>query len=441
MLDVQAPPSVTRGPAPITYRVRTWHIAVLIAVVATGLGYLRIPSAGHDTLYAEDGRVFVGDWVNHPSWTLLFKPYQGYQHLLPRTVAGLTTWLLPVGWWAYAMSLAACALVGAGAALIYVLSADVVRWPVARLGLASIIVLVPLASTEAVGNMANLHWYLLYLTPWVLLALPRDVRIAALLGVVAFVAAMTEPQCVLLAPLAGFVFVKRSASRLIVAGWAVGVGIQVITDVVSPRPRNAGIAPWMSAVKGYLLNASLSNGRANGDDLGEILRRFGWWAAWASFAVFLTMAAVALWYGTRRIRIAVVSVLAASIVSWCASFFINNDPDYYYDVLTRDRLYDIAMVRWGVSAAMFLLAVIPLAAAALRDRRPRLDWLATAGVALMIVVMCLSLRSPDNFRGGQRWHAAVAAARATCAVSTAPTVHVPTTPLQWDVVVPCADLR
>ena len=36
----------------------------------------------------------------------------------------------------------------------------------ARVGVAAIRVLLPITRFEAIGNMANLHWYMLYLIPW-----------------------------------------------------------------------------------------------------------------------------------------------------------------------------------------------------------------------------------------------------------------------------------
>lgn len=53
----------------------------------------RSEPAGRNSLYAEDGLLFVGDWANVSGAGLLIEPYQGYQHLLPRIVSGLVVWV------------------------------------------------------------------------------------------------------------------------------------------------------------------------------------------------------------------------------------------------------------------------------------------------------------------------------------------------------------
>ena len=419
---------------------RTWLVALVIAVVGTTVGYLRIPARGRDTLYAEDGRVFIGDWLNHHSWSVLYRPYMGYQHLLPRIASGLVVGLLPIRWWATAMSLIACTLVGAGAALVYVFSRDVVASVAARVGLAAIIV-VPARGPRGCRDMANLHWYLLYLMVWILLAVPRSPRAAVLITVLALVVALTEPQCVLVAPLAGFVFWHRRTSRPIVAGWALGICLQGVTYLSAPRPRNPGAPRLASAIKGYLVNASLSNGSADHATVGRLVRDLGWWVAAASLFVFLAFAAFACWRGTTIVRITVLTVLSVSAASWFGSFYENNSSLYNYSAFYHDQLIHMPLVRWGTAAAMLLAAVIPLAAATSTDRNPRLWPVAAATIALMVLLMGLSLTSPDNPRRGPRWNSAVNDAAATCRATTQTSVEIPTARRRWSVPVSCAALR
>ena len=202
-----------------------------MCILASVLTWLRLPAAGRDTLYAEDGSQFVNDWASNGSWSVLLRPYAGYQHLIPRVASGLIAWLVPIDAWADAMIAAAAAVVGVTAGLVYVLSRAVVSSPMARLGLAAVPVLVPLAGVEVIDSLANVHWYLLYLTPWLLLAMPRERATALGLAFVALVAALTEPQTVILAPLAVWVLVRDPRSRVIVLGWALGVAGQIITFV------------------------------------------------------------------------------------------------------------------------------------------------------------------------------------------------------------------
>lgn len=427
---------------PIGDSVRTWPVAVSVWAVATIVEYLRLPGGARDTLYAEDGRTFLGDWLTAHSIDVLYRPYAGYQHLMPRLAGGLVTGLLPVSWWANAMTLIACLLVGGAAALVYVFSRDVVSSPIARLGLAAVTVLTPLAGVDAVGNMANLHWYLIYLVFWLLLATPRSTIGAVLMTTLALVATLTEPQCAVLLPLAVLVFVRRPASRPVVLGWLVGVALQLWTYLNYPRVSSAGMPPFDSAVKGYLLNAAMSNAYASGPLLGRIIASLGWWTAGAALLVLLCFAGYACWRGTTAVRTAVAGALFASVATWSGSYYINNNPVYYYGELTAEQLPTLILVRWGTAAAMLLVASVPLAAGVLVERSPG-RWPIAAGiVSLMVIVMSISLVSPSNGRAGVPWDEALTTAAQQCRSSPSTvTVEVPTYPAGWPVPVPCSDLR
>ena len=144
-------------------------------------------------------------------------PYAGYQHLIPRLASGLVIALVPPAGWALAINAIACLVVGTVAGLIYVFSRDVISFRPARVVLGLLAVMTPMAGLEALGNIANLHWFLLYLTPWLLLATPRSTLGAALMAVVAFVSVATEPQCAIFLPLAIWRFVASPRTRPVIA--------------------------------------------------------------------------------------------------------------------------------------------------------------------------------------------------------------------------------
>lgn len=171
---VDVAPEPADGPEPARGPGREFRVASVVAVVATVVAWLRMPVNTRGRLYAEDGQHFVSAWVNRPAAGLLVEPYAGYQHLVPRLVGGLVVWSVPKAGWAVAVNLIVCLILGGAAALIYVYSRDVVAFGPARVALALIIVVVPIAGQEPLGNLANLHWFLLYLLVWVLLAVPRS---------------------------------------------------------------------------------------------------------------------------------------------------------------------------------------------------------------------------------------------------------------------------
>jgi hypothetical protein len=409
---------------------------LVVSLVATLLTWLRLPAAGRDTLYAEDGSQFVNDWADGGSWSVVLRPYAGYQHLVPRIASGLVTWLLPVDAWADAVIVLAAVVVGATAGLVYVLSRSVVPNRTARLGLAAIPVLLPLAGVEVIDSLANVHWYLLYLTPWLLLARPRGRVAAVALGLVALAAALTEPQTVILAPLAVWVLVRERRARVVVMGWAIGVAGQILTLVLSPRDRTEGFPPWMSVVKGYLASAVLASGNGHGRVVGTAVHLAGWWVGLAVLLVFWGLATLAFLHASAPLRAALITCVVGSVAAWVLPYATNNVAALYYDDVPGPP-YILPLVRWGMTASMFLLTVIPLAAGSLRARKARGGrLLSTALVAGMVLVMSASFLMDNDGRQGPYWRDGVAQARQQCEGSTG-VVRIPTGGTEYAVRMPC----
>jgi len=331
-------------------------------------------------------------------------------------------------------------VVGGVACLVYVLSRDVVQFAAARVALAAIPVLLPIARLEAVGNVANLHWYMLYLLPWVLLASPRSRYGASGLGLVAFVAVMTEPQCAVYLPLAGWLLMRQPASRPAVLGWALGTAGQVITYATTAGMRPTQLSDALSAGKGYVVNALASDALMDGSRLGSIVVRRGWWPAAVAGVVVLALIAVALRFGRRPLQLAVATVVLASVASWCASFFLNDHSAFDYDTMPAARLADMPFVRWGTAAAMLLAAVVPLAVDALVGRSGRWRPVGLAVLTGMLLVMGVWFAHGDTTRGGPHWNDGVRSVEPLCAAHPARTVEVPSYPPGWSVALPCADV-
>ena len=132
-------------------------------------------------VWAEDGG-FLQNRLDHGPLVSLFEPYQGYLHLLPRAIVEVGA-LLPLRDYAVAVAGMSCVVAGVVAALVFACSRDVVHGPAARIVLGLVTVLVPTVSAEVLGTTANLHWFLLWLTPWVLLFRPTSARQGWALGV------------------------------------------------------------------------------------------------------------------------------------------------------------------------------------------------------------------------------------------------------------------
>lgn len=409
-------------------------VGLLAAVVA----WIRVPSALRDNLYAEDGVVFVGGWAWPRSVSLFWEPYGGYQHLLPRFGSWLVVNLLPVASWGYAITAFACVVVGLVAAAVYACSADLVTfWP-ARIVLGLLVALVPVAGVEPLGNLANLHWFMIMLMPWVLLARPRTRWGLALLVVVTLVATLSEPTCIIFAPLALWRFVTARRERLIVVAWAVGVAAQVVTTLLAPRPRTPGRPPWLSVALGYVRDVGMSMVTAEPRRLGLAITTVGWWTGLVWVLGILVVAGVAAWFASRDVRVLLAALLIGSVASWSAAFITNNAREYYFSVLTDNELLALPLSRWATAASMMLAATVPVAVAVLVTRFPRLRPVGGGILGVMLVLLAINVpaRSTPDY---ESWSVQMDEDMTSCGTSDSE-LRVHGAPENWRFSIPCSAL-
>ena len=429
------------GEAAAGWTARTVPVAGLVGLVALIIAWFRIPDDVTGQLYAEDGRTFFGDWLTHGGWSLLIEPYAGYQHLIPRLSSLLIMTTLPVTWWAVATNLLACLLVAIAAALVFVYSRDVVTfWP-SRVALGLLTVLTPIVGFEALGNLANLHWFLLYLCVWVLLATPRSTAGAIAMGVVALLCTATEPQCAIFLPLVIWRIIQSRRTWPVMAGWLIGFAGQVATTLIAPRGVATQYPPVLSTIEGYVLNVGMTLGSNNPRMLGRVLLHLSWWPGFIWIAAILAFAGFGVWKGSVTARIALVALLYGSVVSWTASFVLGSNPDFFYSEQIPAQLAVPNLIRWGTAAALMLVATIPVTVGIIAHRYPtwrRAGAGLLAGLLAIMVVNLIWIRPaiPPS------WWTTVEQAQLQCPTTPDGTVKVVTPPgPDWAVGVPCSMLN
>lgn len=416
-------------------------LLVVLGLSCAAIAWLRIPAVAQGTFWAEDGRTFVSSAaLGGPS--VLFKPYAGYLHTVPRLVAAGVV-LLPVDQWALATTAAACAIAGGLAVVVYVCARDLVPWFPARLFIAALTVLAPLAPREVLGNLANVHSVFLWALFWVVLSRPRRMRTAIILSVVALFGALTEIQALFLAPL----LLLRSRDRLVWivrAGLLAGMAAQLAVTLCWPRAENTNPAvDPLSIAYGYLINAATPLVVPQ-SQIGHVLVATGPAVGIAVLAVVAAGAAYVMVRGTRGQRLLVVAALSGSVLIYVASVATNPDTFYDYAQFTSAQLSNAWLTRYGVVPSMLLALVLPVAAAIAlrrRHRRPALSWaiVAAAGLAAALIVAQFG---PQLTRRsyGPAWQPQLAAATAEChRDDELRFVNLKET-LGWTVTVPCVDL-
>ncbi|MDH6182547.1 hypothetical protein M2152_002729 [Microbacteriaceae bacterium SG_E_30_P1] len=401
---------------------RTRLTLVAIVVAGAAISLLRVPTSHLDTVWAEDGDVFLADALRESPWGPLFKGYAGYQHLIPRIVAAILVSLAPLEAYGIAVFVACALLTGAVAAAVYWLSRDLVPWQPARLTLAGITILLPLAGQEVLGNLADFHSYCLWLAPWILLYRPRTLGGGLWWGFVAFLCAATEIQTLLFLPLLLFMVPRRHRNSWPIGiGLAVGLALQVATTLLFPRPSTAGWQGLSSLLVGYLYNAVLPLANTDAGWQVAVILAGGPLLPALIAVPFAAATVVVVVWGNRMQRVLVITLVLASGATYAAAAI--NDGSYYFRYthhLNADGFEGILTVRYGVAAGLLLAATVPLAAAvAYRLAQARgVEWpivTSRAVLAALLTLMIFSGSQVDSSRdSGVAWSTNVDEAREEC---------------------------
>ncbi len=391
-------------------------IAISILIVGSMAEWIRLPAVARGTLWAEDARRFLDNAAVVGPMRALAIPYAGYLHTVPRLIAGFSVQFVPVSAWAVAMSGASCVVAAGVAALVFVCSRDVVTSIVPRLLLAGITLLDPLSPHEVLGNTANLHWYFLWLSPWLLLYRPRSRLGAWALGLVALLASLTEIQTVFAMPLLAWRARDRRRWPVRIP-FAVGVIAQVIVTITHPRGSGAhALIGLPSLFDGFLVNSVLPIVFPSSSAVGWTFTHGG---PLIGIAILLIFAALACWgflrtRGTARwffvaLPCASMGLYAAAVEATPAAF---SD----YAALSPTQWATPWIDRYGVVPSMLLLSMIPIALGFMSQttrtaRRARL----LGSVALVAVLLVQFIPSSTRRDSGPLWAPQVSRAALVCA--------------------------
>lgn len=388
-------------------------------VVLTFVLWYRLPATTRGTVWAEDGGVFLRDVLAHGALQSIPLPYDGYLHIVPRTLASIAYMVVPLEGFALGMSLLSCCVVAGTAIAVFHLSQSLIQPVALRLMLAAIPVLLPVGPQEVLGNAANLHWYLLWLAPWLVLHKPQTGLGKGMIFVAALATAASEIVTGLFVPLAIWSLVRR---RNIWGplGLLLGVGLQVLATLSKPRfesmPTGAGV-DLLSVFYGFFLLPIGSLWHADGRTLASNVVNFGPGALFLPTALVLGLLIYTLVTGRMALKVAAVAAFAAAVAAWSASVIVSGNPIFNYANFSKaDWQTGFGYLRYAAAPAMFLLALVPLAAAAAAERFKIRAKLPLLGVAVAFIVFLLPAYLPaDTTREtGPLWSPGISAAREAC---------------------------
>ena len=396
-------------PLPAPRRLPWWAVALGVAAL-TALQMVRRPSdpPTWDSLYVEDGQVFLGQAVSQHFWDTFATSHLGYLHTAARAITEVATWF-PLQHAPLVMALLTSLAVALLAAYVFEASGAWIASPPLRAVLALAVALAPVTARDIAGTVANLHWYLIYASFWAVVC-PWRTRgwLSASAGVV-LVSVLTDPLTAVLLPL-GLLLLARTRTRaaLVVPGAIVfGSLVQLVL-----RDEGAGrvggveveVVPRIFAER---VTSSLLVGDRHLFDVFD--GRTGSPFAWASLA----LVALAIGLGVRLLggRQRILLLTAAGL---SAAYFLIPVVSRGTDLLAPDAPWALGASRYMYLPVLFLITAL----VALADRsepggrRPRLRELAVA--ALVVVPIAVDYRAPHRTEGEPRWGPALAQAREAC---------------------------
>jgi hypothetical protein len=367
-----------------------------------------------DTVWAEDGSVFLRDALNESFVSTLAQPYGGYVHVLPRLIAGLAA-TAPLEQAAIIFSVAWAVVISLSALFVYFASAEVFRSNWTRLALSALVAFLPAAGSELLGNATNLHFYLTYTCFWALVWRSETRGALAARAVVVAAATLSDPLTLLFTPLLVHrTFVRRARSAFVIPFvFASGLAVQFAAMVSSESPQrltrfDPGDIPPLFALR---VTGSLLVGDRFIDDL--------WFAFGRSFAYgALALVALACCFGAAKVgrstRGFVVLCAAYATTFFVVDLFGRGSAGMRpgYDEAT----WHLAGARFTYAPILFLSAALLAIADGLPRRFPTSRWRRVQPVALTfavaLVVANFSFSSERSL--GPGWQESLAAARARC---------------------------
>lgn len=435
--------SLFRPAAPGGWNPSGWEAGcVLLAflVLATALQLLRIgPHVAFDSVWAEDGPVFLQGAMTEGFLDSLTTTYAGYLVLLPRLV-GEAGRLVPLQDAPVAISLASAVVVAVSGVVVWIASAGHIRNPYLRGLLVALTVLSPVAGLESLASGTYVSWYMGFGVFWLLLWRPRTTWGAALGGAFILATGLSSPAIFFFLPLAVLraVAVRDRLDALLVGSFGLAAAIQLpialLSDDAAPTPA------WTADILTTFLQRVV-----DGTVLGQELGGYAWEQLGWAFLVAISLAAAVflLLLGSRASSgrpLAAIAVGTATVMFVVSAYQravgtpMMWPPDLHHGLGGRYVMIPSLLL---VSAALVLL----------EGRRAGrggagLSPAAIAVGAVLLVGLVTSFDVADtSARGNPPWDASLEASAASCREQGPPAASVAISPPGWTMAISCERLE
>ncbi|MCW2904272.1 MAG: hypothetical protein JWO67_6537 [Streptosporangiaceae bacterium] len=344
-------------------------VGLAVWLIATVVALLRLPPRSFDTIWAEDGHIFLQEALGRSFWDSLQRPYAGYLHIYPRLVAEVAA-TLPLSWAGWVFSVAGAAVVGLAAWSVWSLGAAVLPSAWLRAGVTAGVVLIPAGGLEAVDNVANSHFFLLLTAFWALVGRRPGWAGQVLPVVIVVLAAGSDPLTALLAPIAvGRLVIARTArDRVVALAYFLVLAVQLGATLSSTRPAAGGLAAPRDLAFGYayrVVSATVLS-TAGAQRMVAVTSSRGVWALGAGIA---GVAIIGLLWSRRRLAVAATGI-ASVTVFLVNSAFARGDANFHWPPAGAFSTIFDPGARYTIVPALFLVSMLGLTAHAVREHLP-----------------------------------------------------------------------
>ena len=423
---------------------RTWkHLGLGLTLLALAviLQLLRVGlSNALNSLWAEDGQIFLQGAMDQGFFHAVFSTYAGYLVFVPRLIGEIAA-AVPLRDAPAAVAIAAGIVVALSGLAVWYASAAYIRNPYLRGTLVALTILVPVANLESVASGAYVSWYMLFATFWLLLWRPATTRGAVLGSLFILATGLSSPGVWFFAPI---VVLRAVAARdrrdlMIVGSFAIGAAVQIPVIALN---HEAAVTPlWTSDIWTTYIQRVV-DGAAFGERLGG--------AAWAHFGwtflvALLACAVVGLAIGLRRATPTARYIAAIAIPTSLVMFVVS----VYQRAVGTQMMWPPGTHfgnggRYAIVPALLLVSValVLIDRSSAKWRGPSgLPWVGMAATSLLLLGLAGSFDvSNAAGRGAPPWDDALKSAAATCAAKDLSETTVPTSPPGFGVVIPCDHL-
>ncbi len=428
---LRAAPSLSRLALP------AWIVLVVAALLLRSGGV-----ALWDTVWAEDGTVFLQGALDHGPVAALAEPYAGYLHVPIRALAEIVV-LFPPSQWALVLAVLSAVVTALLSAYVFAASASVLgsRW--AR-GLAAALPILVGVGWEVSGSVANLHWYGLYAGFWALMARPESRRALLAAAAVVTTVALADPLVALMLPLALLQArglrgaLARRLTVLIPLGLA--LALQALATLTGEGP--ARFSAFHLSDVTTIYGQRVAGGALLGDAWFQALWHvWGWSAISLALAVAVLLVALAARLTSGRRRGLVLAAAAASVVYLLVPLVLRGTAEIAPQVTAAAKGMPVGPALWGSRYMLFPALALLLCLVTALDARGGVRSRA-AFTALLAVIAISNMGGVTVRTAGPSWADGLHFARAGCVgdTSSAFVLTPPEDSVPWGVRIPCERL-